>query len=337
MARYASEAKGGYYPTPARQMALVCKRLAVNPGDVVNLLDPCAGEGLALKQMADDLKEKGAEVQTYGIELEAKRAEKAKQVLDHVIAAGYETVRMTNGVISAMWLNPPYSASDGKRVEINFLRDLTDRHLQAGGLLMYCIPQYILGYAAVLLASRFDNIKVYRFTDEDYPVYKQVVVFGYRREKSSSGPEARRNKEYLVYLGHLGPEGLPPLDREDEEVFVVPAASGPVKLFRSSNISAEEAREAIAKSPALAKARELIEPALAAQIKVRTPILPLKLAHMGTAIAAGAVGGNMGSHIVVGTTKKVTECYEKGENAVAQVEKFVTSVKVFSPEGIFTL
>lgn len=84
MARLASQAKGGYYPTPPDEMALVCRRLVVKPGAKVNLFDPCAGAGAALKQMADDLAAKGAEVTSYGVELEPTRAEEAGKILDHV-------------------------------------------------------------------------------------------------------------------------------------------------------------------------------------------------------------------------------------------------------------
>ena len=337
MARLAAEAKGGYYPTPPSEMALVCRRLTTEPGAAINLFDPCCGEGIALKQMAEDLTSKGAAVKTYGVELEAGRAKKAKKALDRVLHSGYEEIRMTNGVISAMWLNPPYDTTDGERVEVRFLRDLTERRLQPGGLLMYCVPQYVLKSAASTLASRFANLAVYRFTDTYYPVFKQVVVFGYRREKSEPGPEARKTKERLANLGYLGPEALPSLDENDEVTFAVPSATGPVELFRDNKIDEEEARAAVTKSPLFARAEALVSPPPPSQVRMKTPVLPLKIAHMGTAIAAGAVGGNMGSHIIVGTTKKVTETYEKDENTVTQVERIETSIKVFSPEGIFTL
>lgn len=50
MARIASQAKGGYYPTPPKQMSLALERIRVDEGSTVNLLDPAAGTGLALKR-----------------------------------------------------------------------------------------------------------------------------------------------------------------------------------------------------------------------------------------------------------------------------------------------
>lgn len=84
------------------------------------------------------------------------------------------------------------------------------------------------------------------------------------------------------------------------------------------------------------------------EAKLKSPILPLKPAHMATAIAAGAVGGNMTDHILVGLTAKETENstqYEEGENSSTEkqisIERHVTKIRVYSQhkgaEGVFTL
>ncbi|MCL6479600.1 MAG: hypothetical protein K6T65_14560, partial [Peptococcaceae bacterium] len=70
----------------------------------------------------------------------------------------------------------PYMEHAGERAEVTFLRDLTDPvsgKLMEGGVLGYCIPQYVLVPAAPILAARFDDINIYRFTDKNFPVYKQ--------------------------------------------------------------------------------------------------------------------------------------------------------------------
>ncbi|MCL6479598.1 MAG: SAM-dependent methyltransferase [Peptococcaceae bacterium] len=106
MARLASEAKAGYYPTPPDEMLLVCKRFRIEPGIYAPLLDPCAGEGEALKMLSDYLKEQGGNPVSYGIELEETRAEKCKEVLDHAVKSPYETARASNKAFSVLWLNP---------------------------------------------------------------------------------------------------------------------------------------------------------------------------------------------------------------------------------------
>src|SRR5690625_5720126 len=73
MARLEADAKAGFYPTPPVEMEHIIKRISSNVDDVT-LLDPCAGEGLALKQLRDHLQEQDVNSVTYGIEVEETRA-----------------------------------------------------------------------------------------------------------------------------------------------------------------------------------------------------------------------------------------------------------------------
>jgi len=352
MARMASQAKGGYYPTPPAEMALVLNRLTVKNGSKVNMLDPCAGEGTALKQAADYFKSLGAEVKTYGVELEETRAELAKEKLDRVVKGGYENLRASNEVFSFIWLNPPYDwARNGQRMELNFLRDLTapGKYLQPGGVLGFCIPQYVLKDCAQILAFRFDKLTVYRFTDDNYSNFKQVVVFGHRMAKKNDPDRVREIKEYLIKLGTKGPDVLPPLDFEDEISFEVPESAGEVNLFRGSILDPEEIARDIENAPGWQDFENLLMPPnVRDTAKLKSPVLPLKPTHMATAIAAGAVGGNMTDHILVGlTAKKVDKStqFEEKDNGTLErhisVEKYVTKVRIFSchpgKEGVYTL
>lgn len=110
MARIASQSKGGFYATPEGQMSLILPHLRIKEGEgYLNLFDPCAGEGEALKQIGEYLTfvEQNLSIKTYGVELEETRFYKAKEVLDHLIHDGYENVR-TEANFNAVWLNPPY-------------------------------------------------------------------------------------------------------------------------------------------------------------------------------------------------------------------------------------
>lgn len=343
MARLASQSKGGFYATPPEEMALVCQRLRVKAGANLNLLDPCAGEGEALRQMAEALAQAGACPETYGVELEIERAQKAKALLGRVVKGGYEWLRASNGVFSALWLNPPYDlGANGERIEVTFLRDLTapNKYLQNGGLLMLCIPQHVLAPAAPYLAIRFRDVRVYRFTDRNYPVFKQVIVFGYREKMG--GPEAKRTREWLQQLGQAGPEALLPLDAGDGIKFTVPAARGPVTLFRGSVFDPEEVISDVEGSGGWEEIGNMMLPAfLAHRTELKNPLLPLKLPHVAIAISARAVDGNMGTHILEGVTKKVVDQQditdEKGTTTILKTERHVTTVRVFSPEGVFDL
>lgn len=337
MARIASLEKAGYYPTPPEEVALICSRLrAEDPEAGINILDPCCGEGAALREMAKAL---GTRVTTYGIEIEETRARAAKKNLNRVIHSAYEDAEVTPFAFSFLWLNPPYmEMGDRTRAEVVFLRDLTapDRSkLQPGGLLGYCIPVYVLKDAAMLLAVRFERISVYRFTKKNYPNYKQIVVFGYKRAGTNHRPQ-----EIAKRLRELGenPEKLPPLDVADGIVFSVPPSRREVKTFCGSFLEPEEVVEALKSSSIWDEVKQVAPAPKVSRLK--PPVLPLKPAHIALAIAAGAVGGNMGTHLLVGKTEKVVDTNtitDEKKTLKIQTERYVTAVRVFTPEGIFEL
>lgn len=337
MARIASLEKAGYYPTPPEEVALICSRLrAEDPEAGINILDPCCGEGAALREMAKAL---GTRVTTYGIEIEETRARAAKKNLNRVIHSAYEDAEVTPFAFSFLWLNPPYmEMGDRTRAEVVFLRDLTapDRSkLQPGGLLGYCIPGYVLKDAAMLLAVRFECISVYRFSKKNYSTYKQIVVFGYKRERTNHRPQ-----EIAKRLRELGenPEVLPPLDVADGVVFSVPPSRREVRTFCGSFLEPEEVVEALKSSSIWDEVKQVAPAPKVSRLK--PPVLPLKPAHIALAIAAGAVGGNMGTHLLVGKTEKVVDTNtitDEKKTLKIQTERYVTAVRVFTPEGIFEL
>ena len=81
MARIASQSKGGFYATPEGQLSLILPHLQINQDEeteVINLLDPCAGEGKALKQISQYLQTYDVAVASFGVELEKSRAKKLR-------------------------------------------------------------------------------------------------------------------------------------------------------------------------------------------------------------------------------------------------------------------
>lgn len=342
MARLEARSKGGYYPTPQKEMKLVCQKFTVEPDTRVLLLDPCAGKGEALKMLADHLKSLGGEPVTYGIEIEETRAEECKKILDHAVKCDYNQARTSTKAFSVLWLNPPYDILSGERVEVTFLRDLTDPvsgKLMVGGILGFCIPQYVLKDAAPVLAARFDDLSVYRFTDDNYPIYKQVVVFGIRRSKARRGEEAKRIRQELKELAEIDPAFIPTLDILDDKLYHVPEAPDKKIIFRGSLDDPKEIAEDIKNSPVWDEVEHFLLPYRKTSI-LKPPVLPLKPTHDAIAIAAGAVGGNLGSHLLVGRSKKVIDKKvipeEKGEKII-ETERYITTIRVFASEGVFNL
>src|SRR6516225_11322514 len=111
----------GYFPLPEAEARRIRQQL-VFPASSFTALDPCAGEGKALAVITE-----GTMVHRSGIELDAYRAEEARQRLDQVIYGDCFDAECKVESFSCALVNPPYdNASDGDgaahRLEALFLR-----------------------------------------------------------------------------------------------------------------------------------------------------------------------------------------------------------------------
>lgn len=353
MARLESESKGGYYPTPPEEMDYILKMLQLTPeakANGITLIDPCTGEGDALKQMADYFSSQ-TKVTTYGIELEKKRAEISAKKIDHVLACSYSEVRMSHDAFSIMYLNPPFVQMHGKRLETVFLDELTKDYLGAGSLLIFNIPQYVLKDVAKILASRFVNIRVFRFTDENdnYNRYKQVIIMGYRRKK---GIRSAKDREYqerieqdLIGYSFTGKELISPLNYASK--FQISYQVNPplksVQLFKSFRVEPEQIIDSTTACSHYDKVFACMSSLeVTSTVKNIRPALPLKTTHIAAAISAGALPETMGSHLLVGITKRVQEKKNIIDSKSDKMQEITTfkpksTVRVFSDKGIFNL
>lgn len=103
MARIASQEKLGFYPTPQVVVELIKSCLGRAGDGRIRIYDPCAGVGDAVAQLASDL-----QAESYGVELDTKRAEQAKKNLGRVIHGDSFRVSVRGGSMSCLFLNPPY-------------------------------------------------------------------------------------------------------------------------------------------------------------------------------------------------------------------------------------
>jgi hypothetical protein len=171
--------KMGYYPTDEPVIEVIQSYVA--PAEAKSrLFDPCAGEGRAASRLGQALN-----CETWGVELSPERAAKAESVMDKVYQAPWQACFLTDESISCLFLNPPYEFDrfdDQKRLELEFLKSTTPK-LARGGLLVYIIPQRILGMPEVarLLAGHYENTCIYRFPNGLFEKFQQVVVLATRR------------------------------------------------------------------------------------------------------------------------------------------------------------
>lgn len=188
MARLESVALGGYFKTPTHLIPRIAPLLAKHVGSgEVTFLDPCAGEGEAILGLIKLLCPL-PNAHLYACEMEESRAKtliKASQAISQHLGKSLihgDAFRVTfnkehRDGISILFLNPPYDTDRVHgRLEQKFLSRFTPVLMQ-DGVLIFVVPFYALAASAQHIASEYHNIHCFKFPDEDFAAYKQVVLF----------------------------------------------------------------------------------------------------------------------------------------------------------------
>jgi len=253
MARLAAQAQAEYYPTPLEVVDLIAPYIQMGSSKerFTRLFDPCCGEGLALARLAAQLRERFAvPLQTWGNELHPERAAAAAARLDLALCAPFETLSWTprSGAANILFLNPPYDWSEDKatrRVEDYFIEQATPA-LVPGGLLIYLVPPAALdreAYRKLFLA--YQDLTLFRFPDPHFDAFKQLVIFGIRRERDAqveywdavqAGAEIFGKYGYGTLTVDQVREKFPPLapPTAESRLFKVPLlGSHQARLYRS--------------------------------------------------------------------------------------------------------
>jgi len=335
--RLAGKIKMGYYRTPD-EVADRIKSFFIFPEVPATILDPCCGEGLALQRFCQDTNSI-----SYGIELDGHRADEAKGRLHEVLKCGYEQTRISNGVFSILYLNPPYDDtvadsnflgnSTTERKEKVFLRD-TIKYLKPDGVLVYLIPQSRLRQdIAKIIAYRFKDVRVYRFPGELFEDFGQLVLFGVRKEKNS------HDEELTLKLSEVPNTELQDLPLLKSPAYQIPAGKY-VSLFASTVVDEEALALELNSSSLWTRFNEL---ALVNETELQSPPLPLHKGHLGLLLASGCLDGVFGEgeekHIVKGKVEKVVSKFtEYEENVVIdrELESFKVSIKILKRTGEIT-
>lgn len=271
----------GYYPTPLSVVNTIAQWISV-PDAPYRILDPCCGEGLAVSHLASIL---GGQGETWGVELSPGRAQAASGRLDRVIQGDWFNVQVTEKSISLLYLNPPYDHDgEDRRMEIAFLRQTLDT-LVPGGVLVYIVPQRLLGYEIVakMLAGYFENLVSRRFPDGEYERFHQVVVFGVRRSRYQ-----KPDGDTVDAIRALANADLPVLDEpESPWPVTLPPAPGRAKmvLVEMSNY------ERICQAAAMGWPPELLDTLnLSERSTTLQPAMPLKRGHVAMLMSSGLQG-----------------------------------------------
>lgn len=283
--RNAARLKMGYYPLPENEGVKLRSLLSYTR--TASVIDPCVGQGAAINLITSN-----APTRRYGIELDTKRAFIAS-------GSGVETIQGNTfdalakaESFSVLYLNPPYDSEIGsianRRMEAVFLEH-THRWLVMEGVLVLVIPFERLQDCAGILSSHFSALNVFRMTDPNSVQYRQIAIFGLRREVRGTAIE--NNKRQLQGIGLYGSfQKLPALEPGVCAPYSVPA-SGPVEMsYRGLPYDILE--DLLPYSAAWKQAAPLLLPH--EDVATGRPITPLHGGHVGLLCTAGLLNGVFG-------------------------------------------
>lgn len=300
LGRLMNLAKMGYYPTDLTHMGYLRDALDFPDGVTVNLLDPCCGEGHALKALAPPVN--GV---TYGTELSTDRAEAACEHLNRVAMGDFFRCRISRGAFHVVFLNPPYLAvPNGQsriREEKRFLIEALPCLLQ-GGILIYIIPYYRMTPGiARCLCDNFTDLGIYRFEGVEFDRFRQVAIIGRRRRRQ----DGSRMAAQLYKKCELG-DKLPGLSTIEKACYHIPPETVSVDIFCGSIFNELELYRQMRSSDSV-KALYCHQNELDRMDK--RPLLPLNAGQIGLIGGSGMLDGLVecnAPHVIRGMITKET-------------------------------
>ena len=334
--RFQGKSRLGFYPLPLSEAQRI-RRFLLFP-DSSSAIDPCVGAGVAFEAITS-----GAEVLRYGIELDAFRAEQAREQIPNVIQGNTLEVHCAVESFGLLYLNPPYDwtlgPADSRRTEHAFLSH-TYRWLKPGGVLVFVIPGDRLAECSQILATHFRDVHVFRLEAPECVRYKQVVLFGVRRcrreRERLTDSDITRARLYYAGLAR-NPSQVPVLSSEPEARYDVPV-SGPAQLVYRG-LPLDEVEDLLPQSAAYRQAgRILFAEAVNA---IGRPLTPLHAGHVGLLACSGLLNGIFGSgderHIscwqAVKVVDKTEEEDEEGTITIREKERFSNELTLVYSTG----
>jgi hypothetical protein len=282
--RLAGRLKLGFYPLPAQEAERLRARLAYPKQ--FSALDPCVGDGVAFRRLLE-----GSEADAHGIEIDAFRAEQAARLGIKVLEASAFQVRCPAESVSLLYLNPPYDfeagEQDNQRLEKLFLEHVW-RWLKPHGVLILVVPRSQVAGCARLLAEQFFQLRVYRLTEPECVLYRQVAVMALRRPRAMRLSDAAL-LEAVEGLRALGAsENIPTMA---EMVYRVPPS--PPTTLTNQAIPLDRVEDLIVHSAAYRQAARVLlhQPA---SFRGR-PLTPLHGGHVSLLATAGMLNGVFGA------------------------------------------
>lgn len=306
-------AKNGYYPTDEATLERILNALGGPHDDQrVRILDPCAGEGMAILEASHRLGRERTDV--YGIEFDRERARHMQSVVDVGIQSDLMDTVISPRSFGLLFFNPPYGdlvsetggsskwyAGKGRQRLEKLFYQRSVHLLQYGGVMVMIVPSYTLDdELSSWVAQHFDRVSVYRAAVD---TFQQVVVFGVRTKRNAllANSKTKKVKALLQDVGskQVEPDILP--ERWNSDLFVVPAAQGSTPHCYRVSLEPEQLEQEIDCLGGLWPDFNLAF--WTDGVTQRRPLRQLSSWHLALSLAAGGISGvvtsNAGRQLVV--------------------------------------
>ncbi|MCI8521263.1 MAG: class I SAM-dependent methyltransferase [Clostridia bacterium] len=329
--RLMNNIRTGYYPTDVEHVKMIKNSIVFPEGKRINVFDPCCGCGTAL-----DVLTSGKLADTYGIELDEMRGEEAEKCLDRVGFGSFFHSRVSREAFHMLFLNPPYlsvlkEGGGNTRSEKQFLVDGL-YHLMDGGLLMYIIPFYRLtSDIARILCDNFKDIQMFRFKDDEFKKFKQILVMGIKKSKGDGSVDAERMVQLASDM-----ENIPVITELEGEHYILPEQEKKVDLFKGAVFNLGELQRQLAGS----KSMEFLFEKSALDAREKRPLLPLNTGQIGLIGGSGLINGYIdceSPHILKGRIIKQTKSLDNGDGTLTETRVNKMIFNVLTPQGFKSL
>ncbi len=248
MARLASKARMGFVPLPchttdgdpyqvdqetgeanglpAHDVAKMIGSYIAPAPKHVRILDPCAGEGVALGIISEALDIPKSH--RYANEWHDERSEACKSHADNVhMADAVNDLQCARWQFQVAYVNPPFDDDDqaqgGGRLEGKFFNRIVDEGgwLQPGGIMVIVTPQDVLLRDITChnhLARWYDNLTIVA-VPSDIRHFREAIVIGVLRETKRKGGEF---SERLLKIKEVLGKQLKPITFQAKPRYQVP-------------------------------------------------------------------------------------------------------------------
>ena len=285
MARNAAKLKMSHFPLPELEAHKI--RSLLSYSGPCSAVDPCAGRGTAFNLITA-----GEPLIRFGVELDTRRAEEAAKTGIRTIQGNVFDAQAKAESFSLLYLNPPYDSeidlAGNRRMERLFLEH-THHWLVQHGVLIFVIPFDQLSDCAGIMSANFTRISVFRMADAESVRFRQIVVFGVRRNVRGAAHEENQRQLRLV-AQHGGYERLAELASEIVEPYVVPRSGEATLTYRGLPYNLIE--DLMPHSAAWRQAAQVLLPS--EDLAIGRPITPLHGGHVGLLCTAGLLNGVFG-------------------------------------------